>query len=147
MKHLQRKKCRGYRVHQQPGATLGQKPSKDGAWGKVYSTGSDYCMLIFHFVHSLNTPSFKMVTDYMQRGRKDIFLNKPFILIAFVDNNVWKRKKSLTYFSRTLWYIQKSPEAIVKIKIHKEACFVIQKALLEDILAETVYHLCLHSGK
>lgn len=72
-RHLQGKTDRGYRVHQQPGATLRQKPSKDGACGQVYSTSSDYCMLIFHFVHSLNTSSFKMVTDYMRRGRKDIF--------------------------------------------------------------------------
>lgn len=71
-KHLQRNH-RGSSIHQQLPAAVGQKHSKDGAWGKVYSTGSGHCRLIFCFVQCLNTLSFKIVTGCMQGGRKDFF--------------------------------------------------------------------------
>lgn len=87
-KHLQRRNHRGSSIHQQLQATLGQKHSKDGAWGKAYFTGSmvngnGHCILIFCFVHCLNTLSFKMVTDCMQRGGKDFFF-----LISFYFNSI-----------------------------------------------------------
>lgn len=105
-KHLQRKKHRGYSIHQQLRATLGQKHGQNGAWGKVYSTSSSHCIPIFSFIHCLSTLSFKMVTDCMQRGRKDFFFKKISILIALIDN-VLERKTSLKNLRRRLIPSQK----------------------------------------
>lgn len=102
-RHLQGKTDRGYRVHQQPGATLRQKPTArmEPAVKCIPLALIIACSFFTLFIASIHSLSKWWLTTCGEEERI-YFLNKPFIFIAFIDNNVWKRKKSLTFYQKTL---------------------------------------------